>query len=376
MLTNSQKEHLTYTAIGQGAVLIGLIIWTTSYVLPWLDKIWQNIETANASVTAYNEVEKNGISYESLKTLISGRPEYTELWKIMSTDVEWTTETIKKVWNDKYLDWLKKSIWSSAEDKNILLQEKKKLNSILPTLSPISWNIEEENITLKVYIKYIETQIIKKFNLDTELALWISTITPWMGTDGIPKNIWSISLQISFRAKNKDILAFINYLNNTGNPSILIDTGTTLSIQDIPGIMSNPLITIDDFWLDKPLDKKNGDEENWWRITLLFYVRWISKDDILYLSESVRTREESLGIAIEKAVADCKTQASFCISIQEPLNIIQKKFMEYKRSMGVLDSKNIGWWVDKITELSQRMSVLKALEAEFNEITAKNTTDN
>jgi hypothetical protein len=44
----------------------------------------------------------------------------------------------------------------SGDDKNKLIQAKQKLNSILPTLSPISNNFDEENITLKEYVKYIE----------------------------------------------------------------------------------------------------------------------------------------------------------------------------------------------------------------------------
>jgi len=47
------------------------------------------------------------------------------------------------------MDWLKKTILNSSADRDLLSQQKEILNSIIPTLSPISGNIEEENIDLK-----------------------------------------------------------------------------------------------------------------------------------------------------------------------------------------------------------------------------------
>ncbi len=171
MISNSQKEHLTYTAIGQVAVLVALGVWAYSYIIPGLSKIDTAITTANASVEKYTNLEANGIPTTELDSMLAEKPERAELLKIIQSDPDGTKKAITKEGEGSYVAWLDKSIGNTEEDKKILNQEKSKLNSIIPTLSPISGNIEEKNLTLKQYIKYIETSIFKEFNFESNMVL-------------------------------------------------------------------------------------------------------------------------------------------------------------------------------------------------------------
>lgn len=88
MLTNSQKEHLTYTAIGQVVTLIALGIWGMTYVIPGFSKIDTALSDANAAVESYTNTETNGLTFDEMVSLIGSRTEYGELLKIMNSDIE------------------------------------------------------------------------------------------------------------------------------------------------------------------------------------------------------------------------------------------------------------------------------------------------
>jgi hypothetical protein len=48
------------------------------------------------------------------------------------------------------------------------------------------------------------------------------------------------------------------------------------------------------FSLQDPLDLKNPDKINNWRVTIRFYVRGSSMDDVTYLRENLKTRKDEL----------------------------------------------------------------------------------
>jgi hypothetical protein len=363
MLTNSQKEHLTYTAIGQVVTLVALWIWTSSYILPGLDKIWVNIAEANTQIATYTTTEKNGLTFEEVSTYISSRPEYAELLKVMNADVAWTREVLAKTNPEKvYLEWIKDSIGSSTEERNAINQYKVKLNSIIPTLSPISGNTEEDTIDLKSYIRFIETKILKQFNLDANLVLGMQWIT---SGGNMPENIGSLELQISFKATNKNISDFISFINTAGNPELLTSTGI-LAKDKMPVVMSNPLITVKDFWLDKPINSSLPTEENGGRITLQFYMRGISKDDISYLKENIKIRNEELWKNIEVALEECKAQWALCGKIKDQLEALSTKYRQYNVSTSSTIAPDN---VSQMYNLSKKVSTLKTLEEELANIT-------
>lgn len=376
MLTNSQKEHLTYTAIGQVVTIIALSVWWYSYILPWLDKISVATAGANTSIEKFQKTESDWLGFDQITEIIKPpRTEYAELLKIMYSDSEGTRTAIAK--GDKalkYMEWLKIAISDSSKDKEILSQQKQILNSIIPTLSPISGNIEEDNIDLKWYIKFVEWKILKQFNFESNIALWLDSIVWWKNSDGIPENIGSIELQISFKWTNNDIIKFVDYINNSGNPKLLTEAGTDekgkLSLNKIPAVMSNPLIVITSFSLENAITWINGDEENSGRATIKLYVRWISKDDVSYLRENIKVREEDLSKKLTNSISECKSKLSLCGDTWKRLDKFSRKLQEYKlwtSSMEAAPSTG----ANGISALAQKAKVLKSLENELVEITSE-----
>jgi sugar phosphate isomerase/epimerase len=75
------------------------------------------------------------------------------------------------------------------KEKEAIKNEKAKLNSIIPTMNPISNNIEEDNITLREYVNYIEKSILQKFNFDSNVIIGMQGLTFGKKSDGIPESI-------------------------------------------------------------------------------------------------------------------------------------------------------------------------------------------
>ena len=375
MLTNSQKEHLTYTAIGQVVTIIALSVWWYSYILPWLATITKAEAAANSSIEKFQKTESYWLAFDPITEIIKPRTEYAELLKIMYSDPDGTRTAIAK--GDKaikYMEWLKIAISESSKDKEILSQQKQILNSIIPTLSPISGNIEEDNIDLKWYIKFVEWKILKQFNFESNIALWLDSIVWWKNTDGVPENIGSIELQITFKWTNNDIIKFVDYINNSWNPKLLTDAGTDqknkLSLDKIPAVMSNPLIVITSFSLENAITAINGDEENSWRATIKLYVRWISKDDVSYLRENIKVREEDLSKKLTDSISECKNKWALCGDTGRRLDKFSRKLQEYKIWTSTIETMPSGG-TNGISALAQKAKVLKSLENELIEITTE-----
>lgn len=362
MISTSQKEHLTYTAIWQFLIIVGAIIIIFTYVSPGFTKISENLTKANNAIDSYNNTEKDGLSFNQLNAELKdtkGKEELISIIKAASQDE--VTKVIKKGENERYLPWLKQAINSSDEDRKKLVQIKQKINSILPTLSPMSANIDEENITLKQYIRFIEWKILKEFNFDTNVVLGLQWINYGDGKSRIPKTIWSFDLSLDFTSSNGDIQKFITYINNSGNGDILNETWTLQ--EEAPGIMSNPLITIQSLSLTDSLDPTKPNKENSGRATLRFYVRWSSRDDIVYLSENIKTRKENLKKKIDWAVDQCKNNMTLCGNI-DILKELQVKYRQFTTSASDIAGNNEG----TIERLSQQVISLRGFEKELEDI--------
>jgi hypothetical protein len=369
MISTSQREHLTYTLIWQVLTLfaIGIIFW--QYILPWFVESSAMLNKAEEAIGNYQEAQNKWYSYERITAILIEMGNKEELIKIIQATPNETRVALQKEWQWEYLSWLRNAINASDEDKKKLIQAKKKINSILPTLSPISANIDEENISLKQYIKFIEWNIINKFNLWSNISLGIQWLSFWNAANKIPSNIGTFDLRLDFKTTNEKIQWFINFIKESWNTDILTKSGI-LSEDQIPNIMSNPLITMESFSLQDSLDVKNNPQkENFGRATIRFYIRGWSKDDVTYLRESLKTRKDDLGKKIENAVKECKNNDVLCSQLGR-LTDFQKKFTEFIR--GVWEQWNTNWmWIGDIYGLSQQVTSLRALETEFDSFNAK-----
>lgn len=77
--------------------------------------------------------------------------------------------------------------------------------------------------------------------------------------------------------------------------------------RDIPGVMSNPLITLVNFGLQDPIDNQPLDADNSGRATLRFYVRGVSQGDVAALGENIKAREKTLSESLLRSTEECKS---------------------------------------------------------------------
>ncbi len=368
MISTSQKEHLTYTAIWQFLITIGCIGVIFNYVTPGFTAINTNLEKANAAIDSFHTIEKNGFTFIELNTALADAKGKEELISIIkaASQAE-VSKVITKDSGDKYLPWLRQAINNSDEDRRKLVQIKQKINSILPTMSPMSANIDEENITLKQYIRYIEGKILKEFDFDSNIVLWLQGVSYGWGKNNRPKTIGSFDLNLDFKSSNSNIQKFITYINNSWDGEILNESGS-LQNEEAPWIMSNPLITIESIALSDFLDPAKPNKENTWRVTLRFYVRWSSQEDIVFLKENVKNRKENLKKRIASIADQCKNNSSLCGNL-ETITEFQSKYEQFLNS-----SSSIVWEDGTIEKLSQQVTSLRAFEKELEDIAPTTTT--
>lgn len=362
MISTSQKEHLTYSLILQCAILAGVGILAWTYIIPWIKDINASEAAAQASIVNYNAVKKNGLTFDDLGKKLSDTKWKEELLKIIRAAPDDTRTVItKSIWSDAdYIQWLNNSMLNSDEDKKKLTQAKQKINSILPTLSPISSSVNEEYITLKEYIRFIEGKFLATYDIKSNIVLGIQGIN--YPTEGKATSVGTFDLRLDFRATNKNIQNLITYVNNSGNPEIL-SFSWVLTDDKVPKILSNPLMTIEALSLENTLDTTRPDAINNGRVTVRFYVRGSSVEDILFLKGAISTRLNTLNTDIQKAIDECSKQSGLC-SNNKKLDEIQEKYMEFVRS---LNSSN--WTTtDDISILGQTATSLQSLDNEFRSI--------
>jgi hypothetical protein len=323
------------------------------------------VAAANAAITEYKATKEDGITMQNLGVILSSQWDKAELIKVIQTAPAETEKAIKKSGAWDYLVWLKDTISNntSKTEREALIQVKKKLNSILPTMSPISANIDEENVTLKKYIKFIEESILKRFDIDSNISLGMQGLTyGWPGSTQ-PKNIGMFDLRLDFKASNKNIAALIDYINQSGDPTSLTQTGV-LDTSKIPTLMSNPLLTIESFSLQDSLDLSNPEKQNNGRASIRFYIRGSSLDDITFLKNNLKTRKEEFGKSIDKAITECN-KTGVCAK-GKLLEAFAKKYREFTRSLD--ETKFAVGGTDEIYALSQQVNSLRLFQDEFEKL--------
>lgn len=362
MISTSQKEHLTYTLILQVAILLGVVIVAWTYIFPGISKINAQQALTQESIEKYNTMKDSGISIDILGTKLAEIEWKEELLKLVRASPTETSVVINKGSSSSdYISWLNSAIAGSTEDKKKLEQAKKKINSILPTMSPISNTVDEEYITLKEYIKFIESEFLKKFDIQSNMVLWIQ----WVSYDATQWNVGTFDLRLEFKATNANIQNLITYVNKSWDPSILSFSGL-LTDDKIPQILSNPLMTVEALALENVLDTTKPDAANSWRITIRFYVRGGSTEDIKFLKDAIILRKTNLQKDIDNALSEYKAQWSIGSEF-ERLEVFAKKYAEFTQSLESVK------WIDTtdITILGQTATSLKGLSDEFLQITNK-----
>jgi hypothetical protein len=366
MSTKNQREQLMHTAIGQVAIIVVVLAGTWMYTIPLYTSLSASVTLTNEAIEKFTQTSQNGIPYKEIDVLLKKNKWQEELlWIIQSAPIE-TQNAIKKIGGDTYLNWLKQAIESntSKDEKLNLVLKKARLNSILPTLNPISNNINEETVSMKKYITFVEENILKKFQLDSTASLSIQGIRYGKKWWIMPDVVGSFDNEISFKATNENIIKMINYVNLLGHPEILTDTGIINGWT--PTIMSNPLAMIDSFSLENILDTTKPNEENSGRMTLRFYIRGSSINDVAFLGSTIASRKSILAKKIETTLTKCLAEVT-CPK-KKDLQGLSRKYTEFNRSS---ISKKVTQWTELVYSLSSELDSIKALEDEYNKLTGK-----
>lgn len=72
-------------------------------------------------------------------------------------------------------------------------------------------------------------------------------------------------------------------------------------------------------------------------MTIRFYLRGGSKDDVNYLRESVRSRKEELGKKVDGAIDECRKNEMLCSQLAR-LETFQTKYREFIRGVATESS--------------------------------------
>lgn len=153
-----------------------IILSTWMYVLPDYQVLSRSITDANTAISKFNETTKDGISYPELSTILAATKGKEELLAIIQSAPKETQNVILKTGSEPYMSWLVNAIGASTSDKKKLAIKKERLNSILPTLNPISNNLAEETVSMRKYIGFVEENILKQFGIDSTAPLGIQNI--------------------------------------------------------------------------------------------------------------------------------------------------------------------------------------------------------
>ena len=132
--------------------------------------------------------------------------------------------------------------------------------------------------------------------------------------------------------------------------------------------MSNPLMTIESLSLQNLLDANNPNVRNTGRVTIRFYVRGSSKEDITFLKEAIKERENILQKRIEIAITECKKRDILCNN-KSKLEAFDTKYKEFLRSVGGTQTKS-----ETIYALANEVNSIKSLEEEFQELVPNTLT--
>lgn len=358
------REQLTFKAWLQWFLILASVVFTFLYTLPKIEEINAQTEQTNAVIKKYESIESNGIPANELEKTISAVWNNNELLELVKKSPTETANVIKKTGSDPYLTWLSNSLNNSETDRKTLSDMKAKINSIIPTLSPISGNISEENITLREYISYIENTILKNFGITSLSPLGIDWVKYEEKDGKVVNPIGSFVVDLNFKTSNANLSKLLDFIKETGKPDILSDTGTLVTI---PKVMSNPLITVDSLSLAQIIDPRFPNQENSGRIALKFYVRGSSAADSSFLLESFTKKKVELEQSIEKRIKECSANASTCMESENLQNFAKKEADFAKVFTATIDQKK---WnpVETVYFLSQQFHTLESLKKELESI--------
>lgn len=314
---------------------------------------------ANQKIAEYKKLKESGFTYEELVGTTKSNATYDELNKIITLSPGATKEILQKDNPDKeYIPWVKWKIIESEEDKKIFIQSKAAINSIVPTMSSIGGSVEEEMITLKWLITYVEWTLLKQFNirsLNPVSLQWVS----FLKIKDLPENMGFLDLRIDLAGRSQDIMDLIRFVNKSWDPKSL--EAARKVWWPTPRVLENPLFTITQFSLqDLPTNLDPGDE-NTGKLSMRLYLRGWAPKDIRYFQTQIIERIDNLIRKVEEEQKKCDTDKNLCQN-KDRLDEFMKKLKIVRKGMNDAVANRGG--LGQIYVLSQFFTTLKSLEDE------------
>ncbi len=318
-------------------------------------------------------MRKNGISpqrFISLASKSSGKTPKNQTDLLKPENVELV---IRDGFDGKgdYYEWLNAEVNSGSIQKidRMIAEKNEVIGDVIPSYAEKAPNpdpgFEQNQITVATFIEYVEEKILKRFRIASYSPIGIENV----GFDNSQNtiiNIGTFEFPIEFEGSNSQISELLDFVQNSGK--ITIENGRLVSApkKNVPpgtdsklSDLSNLLITIKDFAVDKPLSDPNA--KNRANMTLVFYVKGRNYSSFIDMRKQIVEYVKNLKAQIEKTAGECKnTSEAKCRSdasiasigairnLVSEVSALDKQAQEYVKNTNV---SNLGTEFEKIFSL-------------------------
>ncbi len=222
-IQKNKKSLLINALVMNWFILIIFLIFIFVYVKPWFSEVSINKETLLSDVSTYENIKKNWVDYQTLKTLV---PETDKDLKNIIENMWWdffkSSLTNNTAWD--YLTFLdkKEDYVNDLKKEDFLKNRDNKVSEALPFYT--DWEEMEWSITELWFLNYVES-LLRTFSLKTGSQIWIWNLIPVDDTAKINKEwlssqIFYTDLQLNIEWKRSDILDFLYFAQNVWNIGI------------------------------------------------------------------------------------------------------------------------------------------------------------
>lgn len=340
ILIKKKKSLLINALVINWFILIIFLIFIFVYVKPWFSEVKQNKEILLSDLSTYENIKKNGVDYQTLKTLVPATDkDLKNIIENMWWDFFKTSLTNKTAWD--YLTFLdkKEDYVNDLKKEDFLKNRDNKVSDVLPFYT--DWEEMEWSITELWFLNYVES-LLRTFSLKTSSQIWVWNLIPvnesaQANKEWLSSQIFYTDLQLNLEWKRSDILDFLYFAQNVWNVSI----ETKKDKQDITfykdsvlnkkfswtkkdNIYENRIMDIVSIGMSDYIDASTTLRTQWQKsiewfisfiknspesadafsveVTLRFYLRWLPTYKIQIFVQSVLDQYDSLLKDVKKTL--------------------------------------------------------------------------
>lgn len=303
-MDNTENKRLiqAYTSkiVLNWMIFLWLFIFALVNIPSMYDEYDINKNTLLSSVWAYETLEKDGLSYQELLTMISDNQTklfVTKVWE------KFYVSNFKNTTNWTYIDFLKKKEENinSLKKSNIVMLRDQKISKILPSYQ--EWVAIDGVMSDLEFVNHVE-KLLRMFNLKTTSNIWINQVIPYQDTqskniDSLSSQIFYIPLTLDLEGNKWNVINFLYYLQNVWK----IESVTQNDIKLYSDNVINTDLNWDNIYHIKMVDAENVKFSTYFDTSselrnsaakksvlwMLSLVReWVEKNDLYNISVNLR----------------------------------------------------------------------------------------